>query len=114
MAETITSHRAATAAAPGEFRRGWPTLVFSTIGAAVGLSSLGYILGTMVVPLQAEFGWGRGEINLASLMSSLGLAAALPFVGRFLDRFGVKRVAVISIPLFVLMLVLLGLFTTSA
>ncbi|MDQ0642796.1 MFS transporter [Microbacterium murale] len=97
----------------GEFRRGWPTLVFSTIGAGVGLSALGYILGTLVVPLQEEFGWGRGEINLASLVSSLGLAAALPFVGKLLDRFGVKRVALISIPLFVVVLTLLSVLTSS-
>ncbi|WP_347977113.1 MFS transporter [Microbacterium sp. ProA8] len=113
MADTTTSRTAAPTAPSGEFRRAWPTLVFSTIGAGVGLSSLGYILGTMVVPLQAEFGWGRGEINLASLVSSLGLAAALPFVGRFLDRLGVKRVALVSIPLFVLMLVMIGLFTSN-
>ncbi|MBD3942738.1 MFS transporter [Microbacterium sp. NEAU-LLC] len=113
MAETITSDTAAQGAAPSEFRRGWPTVVFGAVGAGVGLSSLGYILGTMVVPLQEEFGWGRGEINLASLVSSLGLAAALPFVGRFLDRFGVKRVSMISIPLFVVVLVMLSVFTSS-
>lgn len=113
MAQTINSDSATSVAAPREFRRGWPTLVFSTIGAGVGLSSLGYILGTLVVPLQEEFGWGRGEINLATLLSSLGLAAVLPFIGRLLDRFGVKRVAVVSIPLFGAVLVLLAAFTQS-
>lgn len=97
----------------GEFRRGWPALLFSTFGAGVGLSSLGYILGTMVVPLQEEFGWGRGQINLSSLVSSLGLALALPFIGRLLDRYGVKRMTLVSVPLLVLALVLLGTVTSS-
>jgi MFS family permease len=113
MTQTVTPDEGTVASSRSEFRRGWPTLVFSTIGAGVGLSALGYILGTLVVPLQEEFGWGRGEINLASLVSSLGLAAALPFVGRFLDRFGVKRVALVSIPLFVIMLILVSTLTSS-
>ncbi|MCC4909203.1 MFS transporter [Microbacterium sp. cx-59] len=113
MTHAVTSDVQKAAPSSGEFRRSWPTLIFSTIGAGVGLSALGYILGTLVVPLQTEFGWGRGEINLASLVSSLGLAAALPFVGRFLDRFGVKRVVMVSVPLFVIAMILLSTLTSS-
>lgn len=58
MTQAMTSEEVTAVSAPGEFHRGWPTLVFSTIGAGVGLSALGYILGTLVVPLQEEFGWG--------------------------------------------------------
>ena len=96
-----------------ELRTGWPSLVFATIGAGVGLSALGYILGPLVVPLQEEFGWGRGQINLANLLSSLGLATTLPFLGRILDRFGVRRVALVSLPLFAAVLFLLGSATSS-
>lgn len=96
-----------------ELRAGWPNLVFATIGAGVGLSALGYILGPLVVPLQEEFGWGRGQINLANLLSSLGLATTLPFLGRILDRFGVRRVALVSLPLFAAVLFLLGNATSS-
>src|SRR5688572_19087101 len=63
MTQTVTPDEGTVASSRSEFRRGWPTLVFSTIGAGVGLSALGYILGTLVVPLQEEFGWGRGEIK---------------------------------------------------
>jgi MFS family permease len=96
-----------------ELRTGWPSLVFATIGAGVGLSALGYILGPLVVPLQEEFGWGRGQINLANLWSALGLAIAVPFLGRILDRFGVRRVALVSLPLFAAVLFLLGSATSS-
>ncbi|WP_369371208.1 MFS transporter [Promicromonospora sp. Populi] len=96
-----------------ELRTGWPSLVFATIGAGVGLSALNYILGPLVVPLQEEFGWGRGQISLANLWSALGLAVALPFLGRILDRFGVRRVALVSLPLFVAAVLLLGSATSS-
>lgn len=113
MTQSTAQEEANAVATDGEFRRSWPTLVFSTIGAGVGLSSLGYILGTLVVPLQKEFGWGRGDINLASLFSSLGLAVALPFVGKLLDRYGVKRVTMVSVPFLVLVLTGLSIVTSS-
>ncbi|WGW11894.1 MFS transporter [Saxibacter everestensis] len=96
-----------------EFTQGWTALLFATLGAGVGFSCLGYILGTLVVPLQDEFGWGRGQITLTSLVSSLGMAAALPFMGPLLDRFGVKRVAWVSLPLFALVLFALSRFDAT-
>lgn len=96
-----------------EFRSGWAALLFATLGAGVGFSSLGYILGPLVVPLQQEFGWGRGEITLASLWSSLGMAAALPLLGPLLDRYGVRRVAWISLPLFAAVLFALSRFDST-
>ena len=83
-----------------ELAMNWKVLAFATVGAGLGFSALGYTLGPLIVPLQNEFGWGRGQITLASLWSSLGMAIALPFAGPLLDRFGVKRVAAVSIPLF--------------
>lgn len=96
-----------------EFARGWTVLLFATVGAGVGFSALGYILGPLVVPLQQEFGWGRGQITLTSLWSSLGMALALPFMGRLLDRFGVKRVSMVSLPLFAGVLFVLSQFEST-
>ncbi|MBD7996310.1 MFS transporter [Arthrobacter sp. Sa2CUA1] len=88
-------------------------MLFATVGAGVGFSCLGYILGPLVVPLQEEFGWGRGEITQTSLWSSLGMAAALPLLGRLLDRYGVRRIAWISLPLFAAVLFLLSRFDST-
>lgn len=96
-----------------EFASGWTVLLFATVGAGVGFSALGYILGPLVVPLQEEFGWGRGEITLTTLWSSIGMALALPLLGPVLDRFGVKRVAVISLPLFAAILFALSRFEST-
>lgn len=96
-----------------EFKSGWAALLFATIGAGVGFSSLGYILGPLVVPLQEEFGWGRGQITQTSLWSSLGMAAALPLLGPLLDRYGVKRIAWVSLPLFAVVLFALSQFEST-
>jgi MFS family permease len=108
-----TLSRAGTAHPLLEFKSGWAALLFATVGAGVGFSCLGYILGPLVVPLQEEFGWGRGDITQTSLWSSLGLAAALPLLGPLLDRYGVKRVAWISLPLFAAVLFILSRFEST-
>nr|WP_218680751.1 MFS transporter [Rhodococcus qingshengii] len=96
--------------ARSELLADWRVLAFATVGAGLGFSALGYTLGPLIVPLQIEFGWGRGQITLASLWSSLGMAVALPFVGPLLDRYGVKRVAAVSLPLFAMTVFALSRF----
>lgn len=110
---TSTINIRAEAKPRSEFYSGWSVLLFATVGAGVGFSALGYILGPLVVPLQEEFGWGRGEITLTSLWSSIGMALALPFLGRLLDRFGVKRVVLVALPLYAAILFSLSRFEST-
>lgn len=56
----------------------------------------GYAFGAFISPLEREFGWSRGQVNVAvSLMAISGLAS--PLTGRLLDRFGSRPVLVISL-----------------
>ncbi|MBP0495109.1 MFS transporter [Pararoseomonas indoligenes] len=97
-----------------EFRRGWPVLLAATLGSATGVSVLPfYTLGTFIGPLQAEFGWGRGAITTSYLYTTLVLAVAAPLLGVLADRFGVRRVSLLAIPLFAVGLLLLGAFQGS-
>lgn len=95
---------AATPAAPtsiAEFARGYPVLFVAILGSAVGCTGLQiYPLPFFVGPLQAEFGWSRGEISLAASFQALALFVAAPIYGRLCDRYGVRTVAPISIVLF--------------
>ena len=94
-----------------EFKSGWPALLTATIGSAVGVTSLlFYSLGSFTVTLQQEFGWNRAEISSAFLYTTLALTLAAAPVGWLLDRFGPRRVALISVPGFTLSLFLLGQF----
>lgn len=84
-----------------ELARGWPLLLAATVGSGTGASALiFYSLGVFVAPLQAAFGWSRGEVTSALLYGSAGLTLAAPVLGWLIDRIGERRVALVSIPCF--------------
>jgi MFS family permease len=83
------------------FLRGWLTVVVCLLGistgpAAFGLASLFQLGG----PMGEELGWSRTAISAAVSVMMLCTAVSLPFMGRLVDRFGVKRVLVPSIIIF--------------
>ncbi len=77
-----------------EMIRGWRVLVSSFLGVACGASPIPiYTIGVFAVPLAAAYGWGRGDIMLATLPLTLGAILTVPLVGALADRIGVKPVA---------------------
>ncbi len=84
----------------GEFRRNGVLLLAATLGSGAGLSSLPfYSLGSFIAPLEAEFGWSRGEVASSFLYTTMVLAVIAPFLGNVIDRIGTRLVALVSIPL---------------
>jgi MFS family permease len=75
-----------------EFRRGWRVLVASSVGVGCGINLNQYVGSLFVKELQGEFNWTRGQIAQAqgALLLSLILA---PFIGRLIDLWGVRRIA---------------------
>jgi MFS family permease len=55
---------------------------------------IGYSFSLFVEPLQADLGWGRGEIMLAFTILLLIQAVLSPFVGRIVDLYGARRIIV--------------------
>jgi MFS family permease len=51
-----------------------------------------YSFSLFVGPLEADFGWDRGEIMLAFTIYMIVVGVASPFVGRLLDRYGARKV----------------------
>jgi MFS family permease len=100
----------APTSAGAEFRSGLPALVFATLGVAFGYTALAYFIGPLVVPLEQEFGWNRGEVTQTNLWSSIGLAVMLPLTGMLADRRGVRVVFVVTIPLFAVLVLSLAMF----
>ncbi|MBV6422640.1 MAG: hypothetical protein NAOJABEB_00423 [Steroidobacteraceae bacterium] len=97
-----------------EFRRGWTVLAASSLGVAFGASPIPYnSLGPFTRPITEEFGWGRGEFQLAILWFTIAVVCVVPIVGALADRYGVRRLALLTLALFGLSFAALALSPAS-
>jgi len=73
-------------------------LFASFIGMIFGASTLTVFgLGMFVGPLKAEFGWSVTQISLANTIASFSCVLSTIFQGALIDRFGSRRVVLVSI-----------------
>lgn len=122
LAEPIplaTSEPGRTAADPNdvrairraEFRRGWLPLLTAFFGVAMGIGALqAHVSGALFLPIVHDFGWTRAELSLGHTSFAMLSMAATPFIGALVDRFGIRRVACVSILGCVAILFLLSRF----
>lgn len=81
-----------------EFKYGWPVVASSAMGIGLGMSPLPfYTIGVFISPLGAEFGWRPDQILLAILFFSVAALFTSPLIGFMTDKFGVRKVILISI-----------------
>ena len=100
--------------AGSEFSRHWLLVLVCAVGIGVGVSSLPfYTQGLFIEAWIADFGWTRAQASLGILGSTLALAAALPFIGSIVDRYGLVTPVMISLLGLSLAYVLLGMFVQS-
>jgi len=101
----------------GEFKRGWPVLSAAAVGVGLGLSPLPfYTIGVFIPPILAEFGprgWTPGDILNALAIYTFGAFFASPVIGLLAQKFGARRVAIISIITFSFAMMALALNTGS-
>jgi MFS family permease len=87
----------------GEFRRGWPTLLASLFGFGLGLSALTFYANQVFIPeLSKEFGWTGSQIQAGILAMPIATIFLAPVIGSIVDRFGARRVVLVSIFLYAL------------
>src|SRR5690606_935225 len=83
-----------------EFKQGWRIVLLGLVGICTSITAaLLYGFGTMVIPLAQAFGWSRGDLQASITFLFAGVAISTQLVGPLYRRFGLRRVAIISIVL---------------
>jgi MFS family permease len=99
---------------PGEFRRGWPTVLAAAAGVGLGIAGLlTYTAGIFATDLQGAIGLSRTALGGAFFLSTVTLALALPLVGWAIDRFGPRWPAVFGAVALSIGFLLLGTVVSS-
>lgn len=79
----------------------WWVVAGCTLAQMVGNGpTFQFTFGVFLKPVAQQFGWTRATVSLGFGTGLVLLAVATPFVGKLMDRFGVRRVALPAIPLF--------------
>jgi predicted MFS family arabinose efflux permease len=94
-----------------EWERGWKVVAVSLLSYVFGSTGMFYAFGTFLKPLSSEFQWSRAAISGFWSISGVIFGVASPIVGRLADRFGVRRVILISVVLVALICGSLSLLT---
>ena len=72
---------------------GWRVVLAACFGVMVGFGSLFvYTFSVFVKPLGAEFGWSREAISRGFGFAAVMVAISSPTLGRWLDRYGPRRI----------------------
>lgn len=78
--------------------RGWWNVLAAFVGLGLSYAMFTvFVFGTLVVPLQAEFGWSRAEMSFALTITNITVVFGSPALGFLVDRIGVKRLLIPSI-----------------
>lgn len=84
-----------------EFKLGWKVLLAAFFGTMCGASPLPFnVLGLLFAPLEAEFDWSRAEVSVGITIFGIVASLMAPVFGGAADRYGVRRVALLSLAAF--------------
>lgn len=72
---------------------GWRVVLAACCGVMAGFGSLFvYTFAVFVKPLGAEFGWSREAVSRGFGLAAVTLGLCSPLLGRWIDRFGPRRI----------------------
>jgi MFS family permease len=80
---------------------GWRVVLAACLGVMAGFGSLFvYTFSVFVKPLAAEYGWSREAISTGFAIAAVTLGLCSPPLGRWIDRFGPRRVILICMTIY--------------
>ena len=92
---------------PLDSSRGWWNVLAAFFGLALSYAMFTvFAFGTLVKPLQAEFGWSRAEMSFALTVTNITIVFGAQVLGYLVDRGGVRKVLLPSV-------ILMGLAVAS-
>jgi MFS family permease len=81
----------------------WWVVLGATLGLMVANGPIVFFtFGLFLGPITSEFGWDRATFSSSLLVGHTLAAIAYPFMGRLIDRYGIRPVTLTFIPLFAL------------
>src|SRR5260370_29416186 len=88
------------------------------VGAVGGLivcngPVLGFTFGVFLKPIMADMGWQRGTASFALSFGGICSALTVPVLGRMMDRWSIRRVALPGLLFYAFAMCLLGLSSKS-
>ncbi len=93
----------------------WWIVVGSILGLMVGNGPvMQFTFGVFLKPISQDLGWDRGTISLALNAGLIVTGVFTPFVGRLMDRYGIKLIALPAIICFSGAIAAAGLTRSSA
>ena len=75
---------------------GWKTVFAGAVIACWGYGSWYYGMSALFTPLIQEYGWTRAQLSLAFSMRSLEGGLEGPFGGMLIDKYGERKITIIS------------------
>ncbi|KEY97584.1 hypothetical protein AI27_17675, partial [Sphingomonas sp. BHC-A] len=84
---------------------GWAVLAATFLTMLVVAGAVG-APGVFIIPLQREFGWSAADISGALAIRFLLFGGMGPFAAAFMNRFGVRRMMLVSLAIIVVGLLL--------
>ena len=94
--ESNTKTRSVQSSSLSEFDLGyygWRVVLAACLGVMAGFGSLFvYTFAVFVKPLGAEFGWSREAISRGFAIAAVTVGLCSPLLGRWIDRFGPRRI----------------------
>ena len=70
-------------------------------------------LGLFIIPFETEFGWERTQISACLTLLVAATAISLPFIGRFVDKYGSRLILFPSLVIFALCLAAIPTFVSE-
>lgn len=92
----------------------WWVVFGATLGLMVANGPIVfYTFGVFLGPITTEFHWDRATFSSSLLAGHMLAAIAYPFMGRAIDRYGIRRVTLTFIPIFGLAIAAIALTPPS-